>query len=121
MKNHSLRILLLAVLLIAPARGQDPDDDPEDTEPRDPFALPDRKRADPAGVPAALPTLTLRGFIETADGKRIALLEIDSGRTYLVRKGDSLTHSGTTLRIADLDKQALHIEVGQSGRIVVVR
>jgi len=117
MKNHSLRILLLAVLLSAPARGQDPDD----AEPRDPFALPDRKRVDPAADPAALPTLTLRGFIETGDGQRIALLEIDSGRTYLVRKGDSLTHSGTTLRIADLDKRALRIEVGEGGPVVVVR
>ena len=117
MKNHGIRILLLAALLIAPARGQDP----EDPEPRDPFALPDRKRVERNAVPAALPTLTLRGFIETAAGERIALLEIESGRTYLVRKGDSLTHSEWTLRIADLDKRALRIEVGEGGRVVVVR
>jgi len=112
MRNHSLRILFL-IALIAPARGQD--------DARDPFALPDRKGLARGVVPAALPTLVRRGFIETAGGERLALLDIDSKRTYLVRKGDALTHGELTLRIAEIDKLGLRIEVGENGRTVVVR
>jgi len=134
MNNYSFRTLALAALLgvgsIAPARGQDTTEPDSKKPKRDPFALPDRSRGErrangAAAVPVAIPKLALRGFIETADGERIALLEVESRRTYLVRKGDALTITATrgecALRIAEIDRSALRIEVGQSGRIVVVR
>jgi len=134
MTNHRFPTLVMAALLaigwIAPARGQDDTDSNARKPDRDPFALPDRARGEgrrngAAVVPAALPDLALQGFIETADGARIALLKIDSRRTYLVREGDTLTVSRAQgeweLRIAGVDRMALRIEVGQTGRVVVIR
>jgi len=102
----------------------------EKEKPRDPFTPSDRMRKSagerfvPADAPARLPALQLRGFVEDAEGRSVALLEVE-GSTYVVRKDDTVNlpraNRSLVLRVVDLANLELRIEIGELRRIVVVR
>ncbi len=82
---------------------------------RDPFAV-DATRAAGTGELKRLPRLELRGWLESAQGTRIALLEVEKGTTYLVREGDELVlhHQGRSWRllVQRIDPGAVVLRLG---------
>jgi hypothetical protein len=119
------RIVLL-ILLAAGALAQDKPGEPK----RDPFAPSERMRDGnerfvARDAPGVLPKLELRGYIEGADGKTVALLEVEGKRVYLVRKDDtvSLPQGGGSLvmRVVAITNLELRVELGELRRVVVIR
>jgi len=106
---------------------------------RDPFAYTDRiKLNDPvfggAGVSyspkpitaqAALPRMTMKGFLSGGEEQSIGLLEIEGMGVQVVRKGDvvGLQQVGldAVVRIIDMSSLGLIVETGSSGQAIVVR
>ncbi len=85
---------------------------------RDPFAV-DATRAVGTGELKRLPRLELRGWLESAQGTRIALLEVEKGTTYLVREGSKLAlhHQGRSwqLFVQRIEPGAVVLRLGPKG------
>ena len=142
MRRHTFLFLLLASGLLlgclvagaAHADDEEPTPKPPAAE-RDPFSpsgrvregseTPARPRFVPQDAPDALPQLALRGYVEDAEGMAVALLEVDGGQTYLVRAGDTVSlpmrGRNAVIRVSKVSNLALHVEVGELRREVVVR
>ncbi|GEM_PF-6103887 len=92
--------------------------------PRDPFAV-DASLLGGGGQLQALPKLELRGWLESAQGKRIALLEVEKGTTYLVHEGDQLVlhHQGRSwqLVVQRIEPAAVVLRLGGKGPEFTVR
>jgi len=128
-----LLLLLAAGVLVAqekPKKEEAPDRKKVEEPARDPFAPTERMREGgdgfvPRDAPQVLPGLELRGYIEGADGKAVALLEVEGKRIYLVRKGDSvsLPQGGRSLvmRVVEVNNLELRIEIGELRRVLVIR
>jgi hypothetical protein len=122
---------LLSVLALLVTSGVAED---EKTPERNPFAAPPGVRAPgndeparfvPRERPAGVPALSLRGYVEDADGKACALLDVGGKQVYLVREHDevSIPQDGENLvlRIAKISNLSLQLKVGELKRVVVVR
>ena len=141
-RRHTLFSLLLLAGLLAgslvsgAARADDEVPAPKPPAPeRDPFSpsgrvrdasqTPPPPRFVPQEAPDALPQLALRGYVEDADGKTVALLEVNGAHTYLVREGDTVSlpvrGRNAVIRVSKVSNLALHVEVGELRREVVVR
>lgn len=79
----------------------------------------------PAQGPQSVPPLQLRGYLHSSDTTPGALLEVNGVGIYLVHVGDtiSLQRQGgeTVLKVREINKLNVLVEVGTLGHIVVVR
>lgn len=125
------RIALL-LLLTAGALAQDAAENGKKDQPvKDPFAASGRMREGtgerfvPRDMPTQLPELALKGYIEDAAGKTVALLEVGGKGAYLVRKGDTLSlprqAGNLVMRVVELTNLELKMEIGELRRVVVIR
>ncbi len=78
-----------------------------------------------ADTPTKLPKMKLKGHLQGADNKTLALLEIEGGEVHLVREGDTvglhdLGFPGV-IRIKKIDRLHLVIESGSYGQLIIVR
>ncbi|GAB6071118.1 hypothetical protein JCM30760_22150 [Thiomicrorhabdus hydrogeniphila] len=112
---------------------------------RDPFALTnqlvrhDLKRGEPSGnqisnrnynftrlsASVEVPKLTLRGLILKSEHEKAAILEVEGLGTYVVREGDTVSiPSGgmnNVIKVTEIGRLSLLIEVGKLGEVIVVR
>jgi len=112
---------------------------------RDPFALTnqlvrqDLKRGEASGNQMSnrnynftrlsssveVPKLTLRGLILKSEHEKAAILEVEGLGTYVVREGDTVSiPSGgmnNVIKVTQIDRLSLLIEVGKLGEVIVVR
>lgn len=72
-----------------------------------------------------LPKLRLRGYIGDEDDTPVALLDIENHGIFLVRKGDTvglqIGGRNTVLKIKDITKLSVLVEVGTIGQVVIVK
>lgn len=72
------------------------------------------------GVTSDMPNMKFQGFMEQKDGKA-ALLEINGMGTFVVREGDKIGMqqiNGTVIRVVEINKLNLTIEIGTLGEKV---
>jgi hypothetical protein len=79
----------------------------------------------PTQGPQSIPSINLRGYLYSSDATPGALLEVNGVGTYLVHVGDtiSLQRQGgeTVLKVREINKLNVLVEVGTLGHIIVVR
>jgi len=130
MKRLAAFLLLLTGGFSA-ALAQDDDGSREKDGARDPFTASERMRKNandrfvPADALSDLPRLEMRGYVEDADGKCVAILEVDGRTSYVVRKGDTinlpLANRSLALRVVEIKNLEVRIEIGELRRVLVVR
>lgn len=110
------------------------------SEARDPFSW-SRKLMGQAERPAApgrfgtdftplepqsggLPKMHLRGHVQGADGRSVALLEIEGGGVHMVREKDTVgLHDlgfDSAIRIKKITRLQVTVEAGSLGRLIIV-
>ncbi|MBI4615930.1 MAG: hypothetical protein HY720_20095 [Planctomycetes bacterium] len=79
----------------------------------------------PAETSIEVPAIRLKGLIEGEGALPIALLDIEGHGTVFVRAGDTLSlqrgPANVVLVIERISNQSVHVEVGSSGQVIVVR
>ncbi len=72
-----------------------------------------------------VPKLSLRGLVRKSAQDKAAILEVEGLGTYVVREGDTITiPSGgfnNVIKVTQIDRLSLLIEVGKLGEVIVVR
>ncbi|MEM9385904.1 MAG: hypothetical protein AAGA68_12640 [Pseudomonadota bacterium] len=100
---------------------------------RDPFTpLPAFNQRQPGGAPAFIanptpgraPELELKGIVDLED-EVTALLRIGPSRVFMVRQGDQITFDptrpGQAIKIREISRLSVVVEIGSIGNVVVVR
>ena len=129
--GYPIFAFLLAILALLVTAGVAQEE--KETE-RNPFAAPPGVRAPgsadttqfvPRDRPAGVPPLSLRGYIEDAEGNTCALLDVGGKQVYLVREKDEVSipqgSENLVLRIVRVSHLSLQLEMGELRRVVVVR
>ena len=99
---------------------------------RDPFGASGRLGAyigDPLFTPSAslkgIPKMRMKGYLEGADGEKVALLELVGGGVHIVREGETvgLYEIGreSVIRIQKINRLHLVVEAGSLGQLIIVR
>ncbi len=92
---------------------------------RDPFTLDPALAAAAARQGKLLPPVVLRGWLESAQGTRIALLQVGNGVPLLVRPGDRFTlrHQGRSWPVAvqRVEPGTVVLQLQPQGPVLTVR
>lgn len=111
------------------AEDQSPDERDPFTTSEQMFEQAEKSRKKPAFVPSQItrqvPQLSLKGFIQDGDDVAVALLEVKGSGVFLVRRGDTISIQAgginTVLKIKEINKLSVMVEVGTLGQVIVVR
>lgn len=72
-----------------------------------------------------VPKLTLRGLILKSKKEKAAVLEVEGMGTYVVREGDTISIPdggfNNVIKVTQIDRLSLLIEVGKLGEVIIVR
>lgn len=72
-----------------------------------------------------VPKLTLRGLILKSEKEKAAILEVEGMGTYVVREGDTISIPdggfNNVIKVTQIDRLSLLIEVGKLGEVIIVR
>jgi len=76
-------------------------------------------------LPAGVPSLNLRGYIENEDGTALALLEVQGHTLYVVRAGDMVSlragQQAVQLTVERIGHASMQVRIGEAGPTMEVR
>jgi len=76
-------------------------------------------------LPAGVPSLNLRGYVENDDGTALALLEVQGHALYVVRAGDMVSlragQQAVQLMVERIGHASMQVRIGEAGPTMEVR